>query len=148
MVKPFSLEPVLQLRKQKEEKAAAKLARAIKAYNERKQQLTSIEGEHTQLLIMMEKHQNQGIDIDTFSRIIARKEYLEKKKNEILENVKRAKEQVNLARKDAVAKGRDRKVMEQLKEKQNREYKMYLDKKETLLLDEIAVLSHNRKINQ
>ncbi len=126
----------------------ARLALDIKACNDIKQQLASLEGEYSKLLAMIEQHQSEGIDIDAFTRFIARKEYLEKKKTELHEKVKQAKEQVNRSRKNTVAKGRDRKIMEQLKEKQNREYKMYLDKKETLQLDEMAVLSHTRKSNQ
>ena len=44
--------------------------------------------------------------------------------------------------KQLVRRVRERQIMEKLKERQNREWALYLEKKETAMLDEIAILRH------
>ena len=39
----------------------------------------------------------------------------------------------------------DRRILEKLRDQQNTNYRQYLDRKETEMLDEIAVLSHERR---
>jgi len=41
-------------------------------------------------------------------------------------------------------KAKDRQVMEKLKERQNADWQQYLNKKEAAMLDEIAIIFHNK----
>ncbi len=52
-----------------------------------------------------------------------------------------------IKRKLLLEKAKDHKVLDTLKIRQNRSWKSYLEKKEAAMLDEIAILHHDRKIS-
>jgi flagellar export protein FliJ len=51
---------------------------------------------------------------------------------------------VESKRSNLITKSRDHKVLQALKEKQNKTWTKYLEKKESNMLDEIAILHHTR----
>ena len=52
---------------------------------------------------------------------------------------------MQLVKQHLVKTSKDRKIMEKLREQQNAAHAKYLEKKESGMLDEIAVLAHARK---
>lgn len=144
-MKPFSLEAVLKYRKQREDKAATKLANALRSFQLSKSKLSSAVHEHSVLCTNLNSHQKIGMDVQEFIRYQNRLEWLNNHIAQLKEELQTKQREVNSTRKEVIARSRDRKVMEQLKDRQNKEYRDYLEKKETRQLDEIAVLSHDRK---
>ncbi len=72
---------------------------------------------------------------------------LDEKKNRIAELKKqlaKRKQQVTVCQNELLKKSRERQVMKKLKEKQNTAWKQYLNKKEAAMLDEIAIIYHNK----
>ena len=62
-----------------------------------------------------------------------------------LKDVARQRQQVEQKRQVLVKASTDRRILEKLRDQQNTNYRQYLDRKETEMLDEIAVLSHERR---
>ena len=70
---------------------------------------------------------------------------MEKSELETLKKILIEKEaNVLRERENTIKRSKERKVMEKLKEKQNATWQQYLNKKEAALLDEIAVIFHER----
>ena len=57
----------------------------------------------------------------------------------------RQRQQVEQKRQVLVKASTDRRILEKLRDQQNANYRQYLDRKETAMLDEIAILSHERR---
>lgn len=62
-----------------------------------------------------------------------------------LKDVARQRQQVEQKRQVLVKASTDRRILEKLRDQQNANYRQYLDRKETAMLDEIAILSHERR---
>ncbi len=63
-----------------------------------------------------------------------------------LENVFQEKKDIAVKKRQRLLeKAKDHKVLKTLKEQQNKSWLQYLDKKEAAILDEIAILHHDRK---
>ncbi len=93
----------------------------------------------------VESQNEQGITVDRLvlfnHRIDLVKEQTARRKTEL------EKQQIQVAQKrqQLIKASTDRKIIEKLEEQQNAAYKQYIEKKEAGMLDEIAVLSHERK---
>ena len=144
-MKPFSMQPVLRYRKQLEDEARL----AFFASQEKEQELADLvhhlEENLQRLVRELERLKQEGTTIDILllyeNRIGVEREMLAKRKEELA----RQHEQVERRRKRLLHTRQEKKALEQLKERQNRAYKQYKDRREAAMLDEIAVLRHARE---
>lgn len=144
-MKPFTMHAVLKYRQQLEDVARQRLYQAMEEEARMQKALLQINEELTDLYSGLQKDKEQGTTVDRLilfdHRIEVVKELAVLRQNEL------KKQQVQVANKRQllVKASKDRKIMEKLREQQNAAYAQYLEKKETIMLDEIAVLSYARK---
>jgi flagellar FliJ protein len=144
-MKPFTMHAVLKYRQQLEDVARQKLYQALEVEARMHEALLQIKAELAELYNSLQKDKEQGTTVDRLilfdHRIELVKELAALRHNEL------EKQQVQVAKKrqQLVKASKDRKIMEKLREQQNAAYAQYLEKKETIMLDEIAVLSYARK---
>ncbi len=143
-MKPFSLDTVLNYRVQLEKIAKNRLHAADKIRAEAFLQVQQKEASFNTLIEDLAGLQSQGIEVTEMIRYEERIN-VEKDELETLKKVLAEKEaQVLRERENTTKRSKERKVMEKLKEKQNATWQQYLNKKEAALLDEIAVIFHER----
>ena len=143
-MKPFSLDTVLKYRVQLEKIAKNRLYAAEKKRAEALLQLQQKETVCKTLINDLARLQSQGIDVVEMIRYEERID-VEKNELDILRiTLAEKEEKVLRERENTIKRSKDRKVMEKLKEKQNAAWQHYLNKKEAALLDEIAVIFHER----
>ncbi len=143
-MKPFTLESVLSYRVQLEKIAKNRLFEAEKKRAEILLRVKEKENLLGNLITNLAKRQSEGMDVVEMIRyeekIEVEKKILMKLNNTLAErNTEVIKERENL-----LIKSKERKVMEKLKEKQNAAWQQFLNKKEAAMLDEIAVIFHER----
>lgn len=144
-MKPFTMHAVLKYRQQLEDVARQKLYQALEAAARLQEALRQVNEELAELYSSLQQDKEQGTTVDRLilfdHRIEVVKEQIVLRRNEL------KKQQVQVANKRQllVKASKDRKIMEKLREQQNAAYAHYLEKKETIMLDEIAVLSYARK---
>ncbi len=141
-MKPFSLENVLQHRIRLEDIAQGKFANAKEMVETIRQRRHAEQQKLAALLQEIEHMQQQGIEITALIRYQDHIGRLEENIAAIEKNLKEKENLLQQTHENLLKKMRDRQVMERLKEKQNREWKKFLDKKEAMMLDEIAVMRH------
>ncbi len=143
-MKPFSLDTVLNYRVQLEKIAKNRLHAADKIRAEALLHVQQKEAVFNVLIDDLSRFQSQGIEVTEMIRYEERIN-VEKDELETLKKVLAEKEaQVLRERENTTKRSKERKVMEKLKEKQNATWQQYLNKKEAALLDEIAVIFHER----
>jgi flagellar FliJ protein len=144
-MKPFTMHAVLKYRHQLEDAALQSLHQALEVEARLQEALLQAEAELTELYSGLQHDKNQGTTVDRLllfdNRIELVKQQVELRYNDL------EKQQVQVAnrRQQLVKASKGRKIMEKLQEQQNAAYAKYLEKKELGMLDEIAVLSHERK---
>lgn len=145
--KPFTLGTILKHRKRQENIAQENFFQAQKAFNRAIEIMEEIKHDLNWLIDLLENKQQIGIfatELEQFEeRILYCREQLLLQKKIVAEKQNALKKR----RLDLLHKAREHKALNTLKEKQNRTWKTYLDKKEAAMLDEIAILRHNREIN-
>ena len=143
-MKPFSMHAVLKFRKQLEDNARQQLYQALELEARLLEATMRTEEALSALSRDAQRDKEQGTSIDRLLlfeyRIDLVKQQLEVQKNDL----EKQQAQVSIKRQQLVKASKDRKVMDKLKEQQNAAYAKFLDKKEMAMLDEIAVLSHER----
>lgn len=144
-MKPFTLDTVLQYRERLENLAQEALSKARREEDQVKQALDRQTEEYERLKTYIDRIQREGV---TITELIGKEEHLAY----IREGIKalqaelgKKQQGVKKAHRMLVEKSRDRQVMEKLKEKQNSAWKQYLNKKEAAILDEMAIMFHDRK---
>lgn len=144
-MKPFSMQAVLKYRQQLEDAAKQKFFQALEEERRLKEALRQTNEELAELYLSLKHDQDQGTTVDRLILFDRRIELV--KEQVVLRQNELAKQQFQVAkhRKHLVQASKERKIMEKLREQQNAAYAHYLDKLETGMLDEIAVLSHERK---
>ena len=143
-MKPFSMEPVLRYRKQLEDEARQKLFISRKKETEISSQLEAAQQVIANLYADQEREKTEGTTSDRLllyeNRIL-----LERKRvAELREKLSRQQEEVARRRRRLLNAGQKKKGLEKLKEKQNMAYKRFREQQEAAMLDEIAVLRHDR----
>ena len=144
-MKPFSLHAVLKYRHQLEDQALQSLAQALEVETRLRQALHQVEEELAELYHDLQCDKEQGTTVD---RLILFDQRIDLVKTQVAERrtaLEKQQLQVNKRRQQLLKASKDRKVIEKLKEQQNAAYKHHLDKLEAGMLDEIAVLSHERR---
>ncbi len=144
-MKPFTLHAVLKYRHQLEDQALQSLAQALEVETLLRQALHQVEEELAELYHDLQRDKEQGTTVD---RLILFDQRIDLVKTQVAERrtaLEKQQLQVNKRRQQLLKASKDRKVIEKLKEQQNAAYKHHLDKLEAGMLDEIAVLSHERR---
>ena len=144
-MKPFTLHAVLKYRHQLEDRALQNLAQALQVEARLREALHQVEQELADLYAGLQRDREQGTTVD---RLILFDQRIDLVKTQVAERraaVEKQQVQVNKRRQQLLKASKDRKVIEKLKEQQNAAYKHHLDKLEAGMLDEIAVLSHERR---
>ncbi|MCL1981026.1 MAG: flagellar export protein FliJ [Proteobacteria bacterium] len=144
-MKPFSMHAVLKYRKQLEDSAQQALHQALEAEMRLQEAVFRSEKELVELYTDLQQEQIQGTTVDRLrlfeSRIDLERRELETRQKEL------SKQQAQVAKKRQmlIKRSKDKKIIEKLREQQNAAYARFLEKKELAMLDEIAVLAHERK---
>lgn len=143
-MKPFSLHTVLSYRKRLENIAKNRLFEAQTEKQKVQDKLTEEENGYAHLLVTLERLQTEGIDI---LDLIRYEDQILFTKNRIISIKKTLSEKIARVaneREHLIQRSKERKIMEKLKEKQNQSWQEYLNKKEAALLDEIAIIFHDK----
>ena len=143
-MKPFSLETVLKYRKRLEDIAKNRLHEAQTAMQRVRERLGAEEQLYADLMATVDRRQFEGIDI---LDLIRYEEQIRFSKNRIAAIRKTLEEKtarVVEEREILIKRSKERKVMEKLKTKQNQAWREHLGKKEAAMLDESAVIFHER----
>ncbi len=99
----------------------------------------------SQLILTLEEKQKLGILVLELARYEERILY---GRTQIKQLKNTCEQKQNFAKRkklELLEKAKDHKALNTLKEQQNRTWKLHLDKKEAAMLDEIAILRHDRK---
>jgi flagellar protein FliJ len=145
--KPFTLDSVLTFRKRQENMAQEKHIQAKIAAEMALQALDATRQDLEQLIRTQEEKQKTGILVLELARFEERIQY-GRNQLQLLKNTLKEKQKIAAQRrKKLLEKAKEHKALNTLKEQQNKAWKNYLDKKEAAMLDEIAILHHDREIN-
>ena len=143
-MKPFSLDSVLKYRVQLEKIAKNRLYEAEKKRAEALLQLQQEETIFKTLIADLAGLQSQGMDVVEMIRYEERITLIKNEVNNLRTTLAEKEKAVLRERENTLHKSKERKVMEKLKERQNIAWQQYLNKKEAAMLDEIAVIFHER----
>ncbi|MBM9602973.1 flagellar export protein FliJ [Desulfopila inferna] len=143
-MKPFSLTAVLQYRRQLEDSAATRLVHAQLELQAKQQEYDELVDRYTKLLARLDQLQDGGITVEDLLQYENHLSWLKGQQKKVADELHSATVKVSQKRRLVVDRRRDKKILEKLKDKQNREWRQYLEKKEAAQLDEIAVLAHDR----
>jgi flagellar protein FliJ len=141
-MKPFTLQAVLDYRHRLEEIAQHRFAEAKKVQESVKNRLAKEVTALEQFINESERLQTEGIGI---TELIRHEERITAQKHNIQAIKKNLAEKASIVSKEQqhlIHRSKERQIMEQLKESQNRAWKTYLNKKEAAILDEIATTRH------
>lgn len=143
-MKPFGLETVLRYRQRLEDIAKNNLAQARLTEETTRSQLTARQDEYRAQQQAIDRVQQEGVNI---LKLISLEEQLNYLKGEVValeKELKKKREHVARTRKELVKRAKERQIMEKLKDRQNSDWRQYLSKKEAAILDEIAIIYHNK----
>lgn len=142
--KPFSMDTVLKVRKREEDLAQQRFMQAQEQLHNAEVQLASAKDKQKDLITMLSQKQQKGIlvvELSIFEEKIAYNyEYIDI----LFKAVLKKKELTENKRQVLVKKSQEYNMLKTLKEQQNNAWNKYLEKKEAAMLDEIAILHHNR----
>ncbi len=144
VVKKFTMDSVLRFRKQQEDILTQKYLKVQQQEAETRNSLECLSNDHSLLITALRSKQEDGITVSDLARFEERITYLKQQKEFVHNELIRRQKAVEKARKRLLAKSMEHKALKTLKEKQNKAWKAHLDKREAIMLDEIAVLRHGR----
>jgi flagellar FliJ protein len=142
-MKPFSLENVLAYRKRLEDIAQHRFFEARKVQQQVEQKLAEEKKILHELSQRSERLQSEGVII---TELIRYEERILQVKANVKAISKTLAEKAEIALREhqnLINRAKERQIMERLKERQNKAWATFLDKKETAILDEIAILRHD-----
>lgn len=145
-MKPFRFDTILNYRKRLEDLAVTRLKEARNAQLIVLLKLKTAEEQLAQLIDDLEILQKEPLSILDLIHYENRIVYMKNNISAIRKTVKEKTDLVELERKNLLQKTQERQIMESLKERQNRAWKEYLNKKEMAMLDELAVTRHDLEI--
>ena len=131
----FSLEKVLGLRKYHEEEAKIELGRAIGVLNELEARILVLAQERNRAAMAQFSPGNSAAQIQQYMFYLLR---LDNTKEQLLKETALAEMKVDEARDAYIEASRERKVLDNLKEKQFREYRKLSLSGEAKILDDIS----------
>lgn len=143
-MKPFSLETVLKYRKRLEDIAKNRLHEAQTAMQMVRERLETEEHLYADLMATVDRRQFEGIDILDLIRYEEKIQFSKNRIAAIRKTLEEKTARVVEEREILIKRSKERKVMEKLKTRQNQAWHEHLGKKEAAMLDEIAVIFHER----
>lgn len=143
-MKPFSLDVVLDYRKRLEDQAMNKLFEARKEKETIEEKITLKELMYQGFLNNRDDIQQDGCPILDLITVEAKIDFTDKQLQELKTLLSQKEASVQRAHQNLLTRSKEKQVLEKLKDKQNREWQKYLNKKEAAMLDEIAILRHNK----
>lgn len=143
-MKPFSLQTVLSYRQRLEDIAVNTLAEAKQAEQQTKVRLAEQQKVYDSLVALIDRIQNEGVSINDLIHHEDHLTFVKVKIKELETELTERQNTVAKRQEELLQKSRDRQVMDKLKERQNSAYRQYLNKKEAAILDEIAIIYHNK----
>ena len=144
-MKPFALPSVLRYRRQLEDAARQELHRALQAEARLLETLARVQADLAELYAGLDRDRAEGTTADRLVLFAHRISLVREQEQRRLKDVARQRQQVEQKRQVLVKASTDRRILEKLRDQQNANYRQYLDRKETAMLDEIAILSHERR---
>lgn len=139
MLKKFKLQPVLNYRQILEAEARQRLAAALEREQLLCRQLAESRERFTHLCGELEARQRKGIAIADLMLHQARLQGVELRLKKLQQDLECCRQEVAERRQGLCRAGRDKKLLERLKEKFGEERKQHLNRQETILLDEISL---------
>jgi flagellar export protein FliJ len=144
-MKPFQLDKVLDHRKRLEDIAANRLFEARRQTKLVREKLYR-ETKNLELLITRtEELQSRTIRILDLINYENQIDYLKNNIHAIENKLQEKTETMQKEHQTLLERSKGRQIMESLKEKQNRSWKEHLDKSEVSMLDEIAIVRHDKE---
>lgn len=143
-MKPFSLTVVLDYRKRLEDQAKNKLFEARKAKEVIENKIVLQKKTYQQILQNRDDIQQNGCQILDLITVEAKINFTIKQIDELKTVLSNKEEYVQRAHQSLLKRSKEKQVLEKLRDKQNMEWRKYLNKKEAAMLDEIAILRHNK----
>lgn len=144
-MKPFQFQSVLNYRRRIEERARKNLSQVLKEEDALLKRQKQAAEELNTLYKNQSTRQAEGVTIDHFIQTDARKAVIRDQLSACERELALVREKVQRRRNGLLKAGQDKRALEKLKEKQNLAYRQYLEKKEAVMLDEIAILFHGRE---
>jgi len=144
-MKPFGLQTVLDYRKRLEDAAQHKLVEARNVYVQIQKRFQTEERKLRDTLAERQRKEEEGISITELIRYEDHVERLERNLVAIRKTLQEKEHLVREAQAHLMKKAQEKQILEKLKESQNNAWRRYLDKKEALMLDEIAIIRHGRE---
>ena len=143
-MKPFSLHTVLNYRQRLEDMAQNGLAKAQQAEELARRELEQERDRHQAVISMIERIQREGVGITELIRYEDHLVQVKERLGKLDEQLEKRKQDVEQARRQLLKKSRERQAMEKLRERQDAAWKVYLNKKEAAMLDEIAIIFNEK----
>ncbi len=145
--KPFALNSILKYRKREENLAQEKFVQARLAAEKALETLELAKEDLTQLISTLEEKQKDGIIALELARFDERIQYGRGQIQQLFSLYKKKQSIAKNKQLDLIEKAKDHKILDTLKEQQDKAWKEHLEKKEAAMLDEIAILRHDRKLD-
>ncbi|MDR3145987.1 MAG: flagellar export protein FliJ [Treponema sp.] len=136
-MKRFSFDPekILRLRRHREEEAEIALGRAVSALTAIEERIDAVARDRFRAMAERFAPGNGGAEILAHERYIQR---LDAAREELLKEAALAELQVEEARAEYIEASRERKVLDKLKERRQREYRKALLAEEVRTLDDLS----------
>ena len=144
-MKPFNLETVLKYRLRLKDIAINSFQRAQYKRKEAYDAMIEKQNEYRNLLEAIETLETSGVTVEEHILYRNRSDGVEVELRKRQDILKKQNEKVVLERKQLIKRSKEAQVLEKLKEKQNLEYQSFINKKESAMLDEIAVLYRHQQ---
>ncbi|MDR1587810.1 MAG: flagellar export protein FliJ [Treponema sp.] len=139
----FGMEKVLSLREYREEEAKLELGRAVGALAEIEDKIRRTAGNRCRAAQERFSGKNSALDIAVWDNYIIR---LDQEAEKLTEEAARAEAIVEEKRELYLEASRERKVIEKLKEKREKEYRREVFAEETKELDDISGVARARRL--
>ena len=143
-MKPFSLHAVLSYKERLEDIAKNRLVKALQAEQQAMARLSEQQELYADLAGTSARRQSEGIPITELISYEEHLQYVQGRIQSLQIELSKRHEKVQAERTNLLKRSKEKQAMEKLKEKQNAAYRHYLDKKEAALLDEIAIIYHDK----
>ncbi len=145
--KPFSLDSILRFRKRQEELAQKNFIRKQLESDRAVRDLKQAESTFQALIAFLEEKQTLGVTIDELARFEERIQFERIQIEKFKKILTIKKKEVSQKRTVLLEKMKDYKTLDTLKDDQNKLWKKYIEKKEAAMIDEMAILGHDRNNN-
>ena len=142
-MKPFALENVLAYRKRLEDIAQNRFFEAKKNHQQVEKKMAEENAVLAALTERSERLQSEGIAITELIRYEERILQVKANVRAIAKTLAEKNEIVVQEHHNLINRAKDRQIMERLKTQQNSAWKTFLNKQETAMLDEIAIIHHD-----